>query len=299
MTRSLLTALLGLLAIGGVAAFPSGCQSGGVGDPCTPEVEYDPQFAGFKITQEFIESRSFQCQTRICLINHFQGRVSCPLGQPGIADPGVDGRQACNPGNNNAECGEGETCFEAAALSPDCDPEREDGGAGQCAGFGNACDAEGKFCRCETSTDCPQTLQASFCDANDHHCKTYVCHKKGNCQSADADDNTGKDCCVPGTDTPVTAPVCGQCADASNRNGEDSVYCSCRCLREGDTDDGVSNYCDCPTGFSCTEIRKDVGLGDPLLTGSYCIKDGSEFIDASKCGKVEGFVGGACEGLGG
>src|SRR6185369_16444207 len=68
MTRSILSGLLGLLSVIAVGSLPSACESGGVGDPCTPEDEYNPQFAGFKVTEVDIESRSFQCQTRICLV---------------------------------------------------------------------------------------------------------------------------------------------------------------------------------------------------------------------------------------
>jgi len=70
--------LLGLSALGAV-----GCTPGGVGDPCTPEDEYQQTFNGFQVTETNVESRSFQCETRICLVNHFQGRVSCRLGQTG------------------------------------------------------------------------------------------------------------------------------------------------------------------------------------------------------------------------
>jgi hypothetical protein len=58
-----------------------GCNPGGVGDPCTPEDEYRQNFNGFQVTETNAESRSFQCETRLCLVNHFQGRVSCRLGQ--------------------------------------------------------------------------------------------------------------------------------------------------------------------------------------------------------------------------
>jgi len=69
----LATALLGLL--------PLACQPGGVGDPCTPEDEYTTTFAGYQATEVNTESKSFQCETRLCLVNHFQGRVSCKYGQ--------------------------------------------------------------------------------------------------------------------------------------------------------------------------------------------------------------------------
>src|SRR5438445_10697558 len=70
--------LLGLSALG--------CTPGGVGDPCTPEDEYQQNFNGFQVTETNVESRSFQCETRLCLVNHFQGRVSCRLGQPSQVD---------------------------------------------------------------------------------------------------------------------------------------------------------------------------------------------------------------------
>jgi len=57
------------------------CDSGGIGDPCVPEDEHRATFSNFSISEVYIESRSFQCETRICLVNHFQGRVSCPYGQ--------------------------------------------------------------------------------------------------------------------------------------------------------------------------------------------------------------------------
>ncbi|HKQ71561.1 MAG TPA: hypothetical protein VJT73_19585 [Polyangiaceae bacterium] len=64
---------LGVLSIG--------CQSGGIGDPCIPEDEYQQYFSGYAVSEVNIESRSFQCETRLCLVNHFQGRVTCPYGQ--------------------------------------------------------------------------------------------------------------------------------------------------------------------------------------------------------------------------
>jgi len=69
--------------LGGVlimAAGPS-CTDEGIGDPCTPEQEYDPNFLGFDEKEVNVESKSFQCRTRLCLVNHFRGRVSCPYGQ--------------------------------------------------------------------------------------------------------------------------------------------------------------------------------------------------------------------------
>ena len=82
MKRAILTSLLvgmGLLVASGLP----GCKDQGVGDPCTPEQEYDPSFIGFDEKEVNVESKSFQCRTRICLVNHFRGRASCSYGQSG------------------------------------------------------------------------------------------------------------------------------------------------------------------------------------------------------------------------
>jgi hypothetical protein len=65
-----------------VTSLLMGCEVGGVGDPCTPEDEYLEDFSGFSVDEVNVESRSFQCETRICLVNHFRGRVSCEFGSP-------------------------------------------------------------------------------------------------------------------------------------------------------------------------------------------------------------------------
>src|SRR5580658_2875002 len=80
MTRSILVVIAAGAFVSMVAG--SGCSTGGgVGDPCIPEEEYDPCFQGFSINVVSAETKSFQCLTRVCLVNHFQGRVSCPYGQ--------------------------------------------------------------------------------------------------------------------------------------------------------------------------------------------------------------------------
>jgi hypothetical protein len=82
MTRSFFAVLVvGVAGLAMVPAYLQGCNQTGVGDPCTPEQEYDPSFLGFAAGEVNVESKSFDCQTRLCLANHFQGRVTCPYGQ--------------------------------------------------------------------------------------------------------------------------------------------------------------------------------------------------------------------------
>src|SRR4051794_14782164 len=92
MTRAIASAFL----LGGMlfAVAAPGCGEEGIGDPCVPEQEYDPGFTGFDDKQVNVESKSFQCRTRICLVNHFRGRVSCPYGQAADKTT-VPGANAC------------------------------------------------------------------------------------------------------------------------------------------------------------------------------------------------------------
>jgi hypothetical protein len=189
-------ALLGLVALG--------CDSGGIGDPCIPEDEYQQNFNGFAETEVNVESKSFQCETRVCIVNHFKGRVSCPYGQ---TQENID------------------------SLNPDA-PAR-------CRVPGT----DGKHCL--------SGVEQVECSGN-----------AGNIDS-------------------INVPVAPQLID---RTAQDTVYCSCRCKGP----DPNANYCECPSGYECSELVKELGLpGRAQLAGSYCIKQGTEYslrsLGTSEC----------------
>lgn len=293
MTRKIVTGLCAVLGVAAIGLLPTACSSAGVGDPCIPEDEYKPGFAGFTVSEEFIESRSFQCETRVCLVNYFQGRVSCPLGQ---ALP-----TACTP---DAGCDEGE-CVESVTLAPECTSNEQ---CQQFAGICNTASADSPYCECnpDNADTCPAGFTCTDVDGV-KQCKSFVCHVPGGCQVAGAppEENAGKDCCVPGTDTPVATSVCGQC-DAqgggdADRNADAAVYCSCRCdVAEGAEEEPDFNFCECPDGFSCEEIRKDLDLGDKQLTGKYCVKNGTATNPTAaetQCGQVNGAWNSECQGV--
>jgi len=97
-----------------------GCESGGVGDPCIPEDEYKLNFNGFALTEVNVESRSFQCETRVCIVNHFQGRVSCPYGQ---ADPETSGLTSTDRARCRVPGTDGKTCTDGAGNVAACNGE--------------------------------------------------------------------------------------------------------------------------------------------------------------------------------
>ena len=312
MTRSILCGLLALISVGALSVVPIACQSGGVGDPCTPEDEYNTQFPGFKMAQENIESRSFQCATRICLVNHFQGRVSCPYGQSANQVKG------CNGTNDKSTCTLPEECVASEIFAPECnacDPTKDDACTPVGCPAGLTCNATKNLCTCGASDSKTINGIPYFCETDPTGIgvlKSYVCHKPGSCQSADAKDatNGSKQCCVPGTDTPVAVSVCGQCSAGSKRDATQAVYCSCRCCPKccgdptlgkdepceqdknacGEKCDPNFNFCKCPNGFSCASIRPNVGLGDAQLTGSYCVIEKTEYT-SDLCLPITGYSG--------
>lgn len=92
MTRNYLAGLTAIAAVAVVGVISgTGCSPSGVGDPCIPEAEYAPNFLGFDEHEVNVESKSFQCLTRLCLVNHFEGRVSCPYGQNAMANGPASG----------------------------------------------------------------------------------------------------------------------------------------------------------------------------------------------------------------
>lgn len=299
MTRRILKSVFAVVSVVGLGLVPS-CQTGGIGDPCTPEDEFNAAFSGFKVTQENIESRSFQCESRICLVNHFQGRISCPLGQ--LA------KTPCDPA---VGCGDQGDCKSAGTFAPDCDENGDPRCSGLVRSDGSApkCNSKGKFCECDPSAGASACPAGYVCDGDTLQCTQFVCHVKGNCQdeNSSAEQNANKDCCIPGTDTPVAAQVCGQCEEEGGRSGARAVYCSCRCgVAEGQEQDDNFNFCSCPDGFVCAEVRPDVGIGDPQLAGKYCVKQDDPILKGNctqeasddckvdvaqaelKCGKVTG-----------
>ena len=131
MIRSIFASLAAVLAVSVLGA--QGCKQSGVGDPCIPEQEYDTTFNGFNPNEVNVESKSFQCQTRLCLVNHFRGRVTCPYGQnsDGSGLPTVDSATGGAFPQTDANCpSDNPQCVVRCAI-PGGDPTK---GSDQIAG---------------------------------------------------------------------------------------------------------------------------------------------------------------------
>lgn len=201
----------GVLVFGlGVAVLALGCEAGGVGDPCTPEDEFLPYFSGFSLAEVNVESRSFQCETRVCLVNKFQGRVSCPYGTLGTNDandsspsmglPTVDHPYNCKvPGLDG---------FVEVAVAPQR-IERPPEQAVYCSCRCSGTDLNARYCECPSGFSCEEVVPSSTDGSGNGELAGGYCIRA----DSDVDVNTVSDdkCTLPlGDDSPTgTQLTCG------------------------------------------------------------------------------------------
>jgi hypothetical protein len=135
-----------------------------VGDPCIPEDEYQQYFNGFQVTETNVESRSFQCETRVCLVNHFQGRVSCRMGQDAQVDaagvPVAGYHPKCSipgtePTDNTADPNRNNVLVQVPAQLLD----RQTDQAVYCSCRCDGPDKNAKYCECPEGFECSPVVQ--------------------------------------------------------------------------------------------------------------------------------------------
>jgi len=225
MTRWIITAI----AVGAIAALSAapGCAATGVGDPCTPDEEYDPSFQGFSVQDVSVESKSYVCLTRLCLVNHFQGRVTCPYGQtgPGVGPAGPAGSNAAAVSSQNGCAIPGTTPGAAGSQisatnvsvagfpAGTVPPQVTGAGAGdrtankavycscRCANVDGNTNDGANYCACPENYTCTQLV--SSIGATDQGLTGAYCVLNGTTYSAAAT-NTGETC--QPTVTTSTAP---------------------------------------------------------------------------------------------
>lgn len=251
----------------------AGCDAGeeGVGDACMPNLEFGSTFGGFTKDDNNVETRSFQCATRVCLINKFQGRVSCPKGsdakQPEYYRAGYDTVELANDDATGKR-------LEAYVLlqayggqvpklldAPTAEEEKAN--------------AEARARLATATTKTVEELAAVGLTAN----KSDPVALEAALLTA-VQNGSWRLCQVPGTDgqkldhwvRQTVVPQFQQRAPAA------SVYCSCRCADANNGQPETGNFCECPSGFACQPMfNADPNTADEL-EGYYCVRDGQQEV---------------------
>ena len=146
MTRQTLASGLTVLAFGAIAI---ACKAGGVGDPCIPNDEFSATYGGASESGAQIEDRSFQCETRVCLIKHFRGRVTCPFGNTlGGSLYSGDDKDCVVPGTNEVV---------SQPVRPQCSSRKDQVYCScRCAGD----DAAANYCECPADYVCKEVTRS-------------------------------------------------------------------------------------------------------------------------------------------
>ncbi len=141
----------------GSACFPGGVSpdaAAPIGALCLPVPEKDPTFAGYDFHDLGVESQPATCASGTCLINHFEGRVSCPSGQS-AGGQGPDGSPGCKtPG----------TCAPVtAAVAPQCAVRAAQDTvycSCRCANLDGRTDDGATYCTCPGTMTCVQLVSS-------------------------------------------------------------------------------------------------------------------------------------------
>ena len=189
----------------------SNCDEG-VGDPCTPEQEYNADFLGFDQKEVNVESKSFQCRTRLCLVNHFRGRASCPYGQEQSGDPPVGAKACTVPGTDKKIEGAKDSTgafvdkVKQSKVEPQCVDRSADKAvycSCRCADINGDKPSDQTFCDCPDGFECSRLVTSIGGGVQEGLTGSY-CIKKGTAYDPTTACTQG-DCNPANTSTPCAA----------------------------------------------------------------------------------------------
>lgn len=157
-----------LFTCGGITAETASLPTpaAALGEPCLPRRESRSNFPGFSLTDVTLDLGTAACESGLCLVNHFEGRVSCPYGQLG------DDLDRGNP-----------TCFvpgSDASVTVPVQPQRLVRFADDAVACSCQCDGPGPgpYCACPNDMVCSPVVDAVGVAAADAHVGSY-CIKRG------------------------------------------------------------------------------------------------------------------------
>lgn len=139
-----------------------------MGEPCTPTVQAQPGFGGFRASDVTIETGARACPSQLCLVNHFQGLVGSPYGAASVEPQCLDRKAkdavycSCRCANDEGRTDDGHTycaCaagFECAHLVDSIGPSTDE--------------VAGSYCVESYTTYDGATACSTLCDASSAPC---------------------------------------------------------------------------------------------------------------------------------
>lgn len=94
-----------------------GSGAGAIGAACIPSQELSTTFLGFDVRQVVVDEGNAACASGVCLVDHFQGRVTCPYGQNATAT-GADLSAATNAPCRGTIPDQGSACCTPGSEKP-------------------------------------------------------------------------------------------------------------------------------------------------------------------------------------
>jgi hypothetical protein len=188
----------------------AGGSVGQVGDPCIPTDEVGQAFSGFSLNELSIETQYNACASGICLVNHFQGRVDCPLGQaappPCAVDGGCPAASCQSAAASDAENAGKSCCAEGSDI------EVSTAVCGQCAVGSRLTAADTVYCSCACGATDGAPVGGPYCACPDG----FACEQLSPyfATGLDGGANANKYCIkqgTQGTDYTSPNPTSSQC----------------------------------------------------------------------------------------
>ena len=139
--------LAGGLFLGACGSDDPRASAKDVGEACVLGVESNPTFSGFGLEEVTVEGANSGCGSGVCLVNHFQGRASCPYGQ--TEDEALENPQCFAPDSSDRV---------VKPVMPQVADRQADVAVTcscRCAGPGS-----GPFCKCPSDYECVDLVPA-------------------------------------------------------------------------------------------------------------------------------------------
>jgi hypothetical protein len=154
-----------------------------VGSSCLPSAELSPSFAGFSLHEVTLDENNAACPNSVCLVNHFQGRTTCPYGQDMNGDPFSSNSSSCTvPGSTTAV--QPTDPLQGKAVQPQCTDRRSADTvycSCRCASAEGSATDGGTYCTCPSGYACTQV--AGAIESGDPRAGAY-CVKNGTAYNA-------------------------------------------------------------------------------------------------------------------